>query len=588
VTSAIAAAPPPLDATGVDAAARRSGRSWARGWAGAVLVVVLGQMAVGLVTASRGDSPTYDEVGHIATAVANVFEHDVTWGWDHPPLVRVLSGVALRADGVHAPTGNPEYAARSEPGWGRVLLYAAGNAPGRMLQVARLPAMVLTIGFGLVIFGFARDLWGVPGGLFAAALYSVTPDVLAHGHLVTTDMAVSGFVLASCWMLWRALHRDVRFLVGAALGLGLALSSKLSALVFVPVFAVLTALVAWRASAGTTTARAGRAVAITGLAGLGALAVLWTTYLAVDPRLRNDRPIQPEAAAAHGLLPEIADLVPAPSPYRSGLRFLVASAERTDRPAMLFGERYPGGRPVYYPAALLVKTPLASLALWSAGAVLAVRRRRRDVLAFVVAPAAAWMVVAMTSNLNIGVRHVLPVVLLGCVLAGGVVSQTGERQTGEHQTGARPAGRVLRGRAVAVALLGAAAVSTWIAHPSYLAYSNEAFGGVGATYRHLTDSNVDWGQDLPRLRSWLDQHDPAGPLYLDYFGVAIPEAYGLEYLTVPPLEELTARSDGVLAVSATRFDERPDPYDRLGDPDAVVGGSILVFRLPLTDLAPSA
>jgi hypothetical protein len=554
-----------------------------RPWVVALLVVILGQMLAGMVLASRDESPTFDEPAHIAAAFAYVYEHDVTWNWEHPPLVKLLSGLALRAHGFHVPTDSQEFATHFEYGWGRVLMFNSGNDPGRVLQVARLPIMLLTVAFGLVVFGFSRDLWGTDGGLLSVALFSVTPDVLAHGHLVTTDLGVSGLLVTTMWMLWRAYTRRLRYLVPATVTMGLALASKFTALAFLPVFVVLTAVVAWRrgaaapagrggprgrasvaASAGIDLRRLVRALGWVVAATLGAFAVLWAVYLAVDPKLDHRRETSPFIAAAHGPVSDAAGLLPVPSAYLNGFRFILGGAEQADKPAMLLGHRYHGGNPFFYPVGLLVKTPLGALVLWVIGAVVAVRRRRTDVLLFVGVPAAVWMATAVTSNLNIGVRHVLPVVLLATVVAGAAVSR----------------GVALAVRRAAVALLVLVGVSTWVAFPNYLAYSNEAFGGVDKTYERLTDSSVDWGQDLPRLRTWLDEHALGEVLYLDYFGQVPVEAYGLEPQPVPPTEQLLTLTDGILAVSATNYDLQVDRYAPLGDPDAVVGGSILIFELP--------
>jgi len=70
----------------------------------------------------------------------------------------------------------------------------------------------------------------------------------------------------------------------------------------------------------------------------------------------------------------------------------------------------------------------------------------------------------------------------------------------------------------------------------YLAYFNQVAAGPKNGYKHLVDSSLDWGQDLPALRSWLAQNPDrfgTGQRYLAYFGTALPEWYGIKATSLP-------------------------------------------------------
>ena len=460
-------------------------------------------MLAGMLWASSGETTTYDETLYLGAAVGYVYEHDVSWSWEHPPFSRWLSGVALRVAGTHNPLNSEGIANHSDVDFGRAILYDPDNNPERVLFFARLPIMGLTLLFGLVVFAFSRDLWGDRAGPLSVALFSFTPDVLAHGHLATTDMAVAGFLLASMWLLWRSHQRGPRYLLPATLAMGLALSSKFTALVFVPVFLGLLLWSTWPHTLGASLrSRCIRMAALALACGLGCLAVLWASYLIIDPALSYDRQPEPVGLAASGLMARIANLLPVPEAYRQGLRFAIGA--EGGRQAFLLGDFYTGGRPTYFPLGLLIKTPLGALVLWFGGFVTTIWRRRFDVILVLVLPASLWMVVAMTSQMNIGVRHVLPVVLFMTVLAGAALDRAVPEAC----------------KVVAVLALFMTATSTWVAFPNYLSYSNEIAGGIGKTYKRLSDSNVDWGQDLRRLDNWLLDNHPSGPLYLAYFGTA--------------------------------------------------------------------
>jgi hypothetical protein len=75
--------------------------------------------------------------------------------------------------------------------------------------------------------------------------------------------------------------------------------------------------------------------------------------------------------------------------------------------------------------------------------------------------------------------------------------------------------------AVLVPLIWNIARCGWI-HPDHLAHFNELVGGPKNGYRHLIDSNLDWGQDLLQLESWLKNHRPGERVGLAYFGNVDP------------------------------------------------------------------
>jgi hypothetical protein len=153
---------------------------------------------------------------------------------------------------------------------------------------------------------------------------------------------------------------------------------------------------------------------------------------------------------------------------------------------------------------------------------------------------------AILSPLNIGHRHLLPIIPPAIVLLGA---------TAELQVGRRA-----RAAFLGSMLLWHAGESVRIA-PHYLAYFNQFVGGPAKGYRHLVDSSLDWGQDLPGLKRWLDRNSLQGPshppVFLSYFGTSRPEHYGIDAVMLPGFPDRTpARvppplDPGVYCISAT-------------------------------------
>jgi hypothetical protein len=175
----------------------------------------------------------------------------------------------------------------------------------------------------------------------------------------------------------------------------------------------------------------------------------------------------------------------------------------------------------------------------------------------------------MASNINIGIRHLLPIYPFVFVLAGATLAAwSGKR------------------KAMVLGVLGAALVAESLAiYPHYLAFFNVLSGGPANGPNLLVDSNLDWGQDVKKLKRYMDRH--AIPrVCMAYFGTADLDYYGLPYDTLAhERTEAEAMSrDCVLAVSATLLEGVYLPDDsfawlRERKPTARVGYSIYVYDL---------
>ncbi|MFI9796812.1 ArnT family glycosyltransferase [Streptomyces sp. NPDC052302] len=545
---------PPAPPKTLPAPARPSRR-----WLPPLLVVLLlGQMAVAMVTSAVQQTPTIDEPVYVGTAAEYLHAHELVHNPEHPPLGKLVIGVGVALAGPHV---DARFSG-DQGELGRHLLYESGNDPWRVMLFARLPVIVLTLAFGWVVFAFARELAGTLAGLAALGLYAFSPDLVAHGSLATLDVPAAGFVLTSVWLAWRARDRPRRYVPLAGAALGAALATKMSALPAVPVLLALTALSVWSARSPSQPRRLAlrRAAAAAGVVALVAVAVVWMTYLVVDPRLRWN-PDQP-VPVVRGLRGLAVDLLPFPESYRDGMRVQFAF-ENHPWQGFLFGRLYTGALWYYLPAALLVKTPLGMLALWAAGAaaVLAVRRLR-PAAPYLLVPAAVLLVAAMLGARNFGTRYALFMPMFLAVAAGCVLAVRRRWVT-----------------AGVAALVVFVAVSSLRTFPYYLPYSNEAFGGPERTRLRLHDSNVDWGQDLGRLADRLRERYPDERVWLVYKGSGVPSYYGIrarDPREVPPREVR-----GLLVVSDSAAAKATGPLARLiagSRPVDTVGHSITLYR----------
>ncbi|HEY0533784.1 MAG TPA: phospholipid carrier-dependent glycosyltransferase [Actinoplanes sp.] len=572
-------------------------------------------MAFAMVTEAVRQAPTIDEPVYVGTAVVYEQQHSLRYNPEHPPLGKLAMAAGLAF--AH-PTLDPAYN-ENQTLLGRHLLYESGNNPYRLMLAARLPMILLTLLFGLVVLGFARDLAGPWAGLMALVLYAFDPDVLAHGSLATLDVPAAGLILTSFWMLWRARARPALYLPLAGLALGAALATRASALPAVPLVLALSLLAVRRRWWIRVLAAIG--------VGAIAVAVVWAVYLAVDPSLRW---LTPAGVADPGGLRGLAvDLLPFPAPYRDGV-LIQFQFESSSFNGFLLGHAYHGRLWYYLPVALLIKTPLGLLALWAAGAVtMLVRRSLRVAALYTLLPSLVLFLVAMTGARDFGTRYVIfmPMFMTVAastlltirrpVLAGDPVAPASageEREEQEEQAGQereereareapaavdradgtggveepgtdRPAvgARSTRVRKMALwptlALVLFVAVSSARVFPYFLPYSNEAFGGPAKTHLRLHDANVDWGQDLARLATRLKDRYPGQPVWLVYKGSGVPEYYGIHGRD--PLSASNSDVHGLLVVSDSRVALATGQLKVLIDsstPIDEVGYSITIYR----------
>jgi hypothetical protein len=566
-TDVAAQSPVTPEGSAVADAPRRRRPAWRLDWRSdwrriltvAAIVVLLG-------LSSSQESPVSDEATYIGAAAAFDKYSDLDMNIEHPPLAKLVAGLPFRFTGIDAPRPNA-YLTYYQRQYGWHVIYVSNNAD-HVVWLARIPEIVLTIAFGLLVFFFARDLWGDYGGLAALALYSVTPSFLAQGGVATNDMLLAETSVATLWLLWRARLRPLRYLPLVAVTLGLALATKATAFALIPLVAGLAAYIGFQHLTGPSRRR----WLVAAAAGAGvvvvAIGVLWCVYLAADPQLRVAEP-HVLADQIHGLRRTFVDLLPVPHAYKVGL-LIQMSLETHPYPVAIFGHSFADGTRLFLPAALLVKTPIPLLLLGIGGGVRAALRRNRAVLAFVVLPT-LWLLVstiALTKR-PYGSRYVLSVMVMLCVLAGGMLVRAVA-----SAADVRAERRRRLQRSVAVALVGATAVGSYLTYPFYFTYSNVAFGGSTHTYSTMPN-DADTDQDLRRVADYIHDLHATGPIYWMEHG-GMPSKYGIDALR-PQAPDVV---QGLYVVFGSQLDLTDRDRLRHVRPQAIIGNDVFIYDLP--------
>ena len=525
-----------------------------------------------------------------------------------------------RLGALPAVLGGATFPRLDQPAWttsnvyaiGDQFLYSSGNDADTVLRRGRAVMALLGVALGALVYGWARRLVSPAGAWLALLLFVFSPTLLAHGALVTSDMAAALFFTAAVAAMWAALHRvtPVTVLGGAVLLAG-GFLSKLSGPILIPV-GILMVIVrvidgrplvaSFRGRTVEYTSRARQLVVLLGVAavfGVVVWALIWASfgfrYSAFAAGTSGHDAFLGQVTEQPGLAGRMLAtarrfrLLPEAYIYGSGLTVQFAA----ERAAFLNGRFSTTGWWWYFPYAFAVKTTipgmivgllaLAGLAVkWKRGEAAESWFERAQASLYAGTPLLALLLVywifALTTHLNIGHRHLLPIYPALCILSGGAAfwiqpllgrTRKAEPRTGRERrrqrSGVRADGQVsLIRKAAGIATL---MVVAWHAlesvniRPDYLAYFNHLAGGPSQGYKHLADSSLDWGQDLPALKKWLDgqglQQPGGGGVYLSYFGTARPEYYGIRATTLAgfidrrPPQAPEPLGAGVYCISAT-------------------------------------
>jgi len=530
----------------------------------ALALVVL--LATGLAASTwHVFDQTWDEPEHLAAGLALLDRGHYVYDIQHPPLARLALAVGpylagARSQGTPPPDGKPE---------GLAILYGSGHYD-LYLTLARAGALPFLALLVVMTYLWGRAVLGAAGALVAAAFTATTPVVLGHGALATLDVPAAATCLLALYATLRWFETGrLRAALGLGLALGLALGTKLSAIPFCGLGAIVLGLLRhWQ--------RAGRADAAPPVAGAAwvagglivALAVGAILTLAYGGRfiyltdaghkfnqalwfLFGDRGALHDAAYAlfaRFRVPEALQW------YLGGIEALTVHNE-VGHLSYLLGEERLNGWWYFYLVALAAKTPLPLQALGVPGLLLLARDglRERDArrLALPAIFVALMVFASLFSHINIGVRHIIVLYPLLAVGAAYTLARAGA------YLGAAPGGL---GRSLIAGVLGALvlmqATTLVRAWPDYLAYFNVLIRDPEYV---VVDSDLDWGQDLKRLIARLDAlHVPS--IALAYSGSADLKREGLPpYVLLKPDE----RASGWVAVSALARAEAPHHFDWL-------------------------
>jgi 4-amino-4-deoxy-L-arabinose transferase-like glycosyltransferase len=444
---------------------------------------------------------------------------------------------------------------------GKFFVYDGLNDGDAILFAGRVMAIVMALLTGIVIFFWARRATNRDGpALVALALWAFNPWALAYGHLANTDIGVTLGMTLAIYMFGRFLERPglkTAAICGAATGV--AMTMKFTALILGPIY-VLMLVLAWK--------RVKRPVVdLCKMAGAFLLAGWVVTLIVFLPWAAPAPPPTLAEQSLYNLPGWFTMLRPVlvPSELFKGIAIALGHS-KSGTESYLMGQWVQGGWWYYFPLAFLLKSPIAYVLLVAGGLWRFIPKMKSAPSLGQIAwlGAAVYLAVSMTSGINLGVRHLLPMLPLLSVGIGCAFAQLTSRRL----------------RLAALAAVAWLAVTALVAYPLYIQFFSEAVGGARNGYLYLIDSNYDWGQDANRLKQFLDERQ-IRHIYLDYYGTQ----FSTEYLKIPntrvSAEGAKQLQQGTLVVSVSEL-MRPE-WEWLRQsrsPIARVAYTLFVYQFP--------
>jgi len=575
----------------------------------AILLLV---MTTAEFAALRRDSQANDESFHLLAGYRYLKTGALALGSEHPPLAQLIAAfpllfLKLRLPAAHLEAGESQEYAREQE-----FIYANRYPAETILLWARSAAALWAVALGLVLAWWARRHFGAGPALAALLVLAFDPGFLAHGHYTNNDVPVALCFLAGV-LSCNAFLTTGRLSQAVACGAlsGIAMSTKYSSLLLFPIYILLYgASRLRRPDAGAPfqhswshLVKSGLSLGTTMFLVVFAIFRFETRPLVPSELMKNPEPVSVKilkhTELLGGLAPAIVGhperlvlldtlLQRTPVPAASFFRglFLVTHHGSAGHPTYFLGQYSQRGWWYYFPVVLAIKTPTGLLLLFLLSLAVAARALLRDGFsaAFgklrraspdwsaLTVPPAFYLLVGVQSHINIGIRHMLPMFPFVFLWVAAVLFSS-----------RMDAPRWVR-RSALVCLALVVLESVW-AFPNDLGFFNFPSGGARMGPHYVVDSNLDWGQDMIRLKEYLASRK-ATNVCLSYFGVAPPAYFGIQSAPVPArLEDARNSGCAVVVMSNTQFafdggNERRFQWLSGLKPADYVGTSFRVYHLP--------
>ena len=448
-------------------------------------------------------SPATDEIIHLPGGYSYWKTGQIVLNPEHPPLVKLMAAFPLLFMDLKFDSNDPNLAGPFKKQWTFGSKFLFSNDADRLLLWGRLTVMLLSVLLGFYIYKWASEMFvpmpklsSVEGlsqkpkrdsnhqaGALALFIYAFMPVIITNAQFVTMDLPLASFSFITFYYLWKFVTTGLkRHLIYSGLFLGFALSSKFSAVIFLPPVAIFIFIYAWQSRQTDLTLKIRRFVNLAMVTTVPAIVVIYFSYL----------------------MPTDLDF------YLKGLKSVYANW-KPDFNLYLNGNFSPDGWWYYFLEAFLIKTPIPALVAFAVS-VLFYKKIKMDSWskALVFLPMLFFAFVTSVKAQNISIRYLVPAIPFLILYAGGGMTALGDKFYTLGQTKRK---MFVAGNLLFIALAGWYIFSALRIYPDFMPYFNEFIGGSKNGYKYLDDSNIEWGQDLKRLGKYQAKNPDVKVIY---------------------------------------------------------------------------
>lgn len=450
-------------------------------------------------TSMSQKSLTVDETTHLSSGYSYWKLFDYSLNKEHPPLMKLLAGIPLIFLNPEISVDKETVSTASQWDVGKEMLFWNENNDGdKLLFWGRIPMVLVALLLGFFVWQWSLELYGRYAAFFALFLYILSPTILAHSRIVHTDLGITAFYFITTYYFWKFCKEENqkkvrKYMWLTGLFFGFALAAKFSGVYLLGVF--------------------------------GMLFVVDIIYkLFADKKKDKLKDMLKNKETKEYLKKFIISLIiiiligsgillltygvkEIPN-YFIGFKSVVEHSQY-GHPAYFFGDKYMIGKWYYFPAAFLLKTPIPTLIFLASALFIFSRKKWHENYnaLFLLLPALLYFALFLPNKINIGVRHLMPVLPFVFVFVSSLVTLKIKNKIWKRI-----------GIVIFAALCLWYLCSSMFVYPHYLAYFNEFAGGPDNGHKYLLDSNIDWGQDLKGLKNWLDENNIDEEITVGYFG----------------------------------------------------------------------
>ena len=600
-----------------------------------IVVAIMTFFTVVSLLNAKNDSATFDEVAHIPAGYSYITEQDMRLNPEHPPLLKDLIGLPIAFLNLNFDKTQPFWTGEGlnriwdDGQWqaGKYLLYEGNDNADQILFLARLPIIAISVILGLFLFMWGKEIAGVLGGLFVLTLYAFDPNILGHNHYVTTDIGIAAFLTFAFYYFLKFIKNPTwkNVFIGGFF-LGLVNLVKFSSLMAYPILGLVILVYPLVKKISHEEENDKGKILRTKLffsylgKGIAALAismvVVWILYFVntynmpheiINRQINFSFPLDdhnPLSMTTNKVLSTI-NSVPLLKPF----------AEYFLGVAMVF-KRVAGGNgtyflnnvsskasPIYFPLVFAIKETIPFLLLIvfslfittqqiinSTISSLKEKTSKKNFRRFMQTGVMQYTLfgfiflyalLSITGNLNIGLRHLFPVMPLAYLL---VTKKVFDFIRNKHRLTTHQLHILLAILIIWIMFI------PFFSYPGYVSYFNETIGGSKNGYKYVTDSNVDWGQDLKRLKIFLQDNPEIKKINVDYFGGGDPEYY-LDDQYISGWDSKRPIEAGWYAISVNslqisiynKVNKTPEnnyAWTEQLKPVTMIGNSIMIYHVP--------